>query len=100
MKQVNLFFARMSTRTLVTTPYFLSLLCMFLMGTIEKTGGYWHLIVFSLIPFLWGTAGIPMIIRKEAQPFFERNGWAVALGIAHLVIGWGLSFFLLIFNFL
>ncbi len=70
------------------------------MGPAERVGGLWHLIVFSLIPFFWGTAGIPMIIRKEAQPFLETNGWAVALGIVHLVLGWGSSFGLLAYNLL
>jgi len=100
MKKLIFFFAKISTRTMINISYFLSFLCIFLVGPAERVGGLWQLIVFSLIPFFWGTAGIPMIIRKEAQPFFETNGWAVVLGIVHLVLGWGSSFGLLTYNLL
>lgn len=91
-------FTRVTTRTVVLIIYFLAILCMSLLGPIERYGGYSQLYIFALGSLIWGMAGIPMIVRKEAQPFPEKGGWAVSLGVIHLVLGWGLGSYLLIYN--
>jgi hypothetical protein len=69
-----------------------------LTGPIGKLGGYSELIMFALVFFMWGTAGIPMIVRKEG--LLDVGGRAVLFGIVHLVIGWGIAFFLMVYNIL
>ena len=68
------------------------------LGPIEKYGEYSELFIFSLGCFIWGTAGIPMIVRQEVQPFLESGRWAVFFGFIHPILGWGLAFILLIYN--
>jgi hypothetical protein len=63
---------------------------------IGRISPFLHFVIFPLTWFFFGLAGIPMIIRKEA--LIERDGWAVLIGIIHLVIGWGLAFIPLIYN--
>ena len=96
MKKIYYFFAKMTTRSLILIPYFLSFMCLALGGQIGKSSPFLHFILFPLAFFFFGLAGIPMILRKEA--FLDRDRSAVFFGIIHLVVGWGLAFIPLIYN--
>lgn len=98
MKKISNFLARTSTSILVTAHYILFFICLFLALIFPgKAGDGSMLIMVSLALFFWGAAGIPMIIRKEAQPFLEREGWAVVLGMVHIFIDWSLCISVIIY---
>src|SRR5512133_2424581 len=96
MRKIYYFFARMTIRTLILIPYFLSFICLGLGGQTGKSNPSLHYILFPLAFFFFGLAGIPMIVRKEA--FLDRDRSAVFFGIVHLVVGWGLALIPLIYN--
>ena len=47
--------------------------------------------IINFVLFLWGVAGIPMIIRREAPWIITIRGWpAIAEGLFMVVACWGL----------
>ena len=85
----------MKTSHLVLLPLIISLapiLILMLIGSDGYHGTPLQLTFAGLIFFLWGAAGLPIMIRREVPWFPSMNGWmAIAEGLIILTIGWGIA---------
>ena len=84
---------RISTNTLILTPIVASILpivWLILTSHGKYNGNILQIILVCTILFLWGSTGIPMILRKEAPGFKVVSGWlAILRGILILICLWG-----------
>ncbi len=84
--------AGMSTRQLVMIPILVSLLPLLVLVLISQGGvvgtGLQKLLIYVMV-FLWGTTGIPLIVRREDPGIVVIYGWpAVAMGVVMLIGSW------------
>jgi hypothetical protein len=102
-KKVRGIITSMSTLQLILLPTLLSLLPITILIRISNghySGKPIEDILISIIIFLWGIMGIPMILRREAPGLFlYTKGWlAIIEGILILVASWSVAIALVVFS--
>ena len=100
-KAIRKTIASKSTRELALFPVICSLLPLLLLILISHghySGTPTQGLLIELMLFLWGSSGIPIILRREDPGIVVVRGWsAVAIGILVIVTSWGAIIYHIIF---
>ena len=94
LKTISNFVARARTSSLVLICVMAGLTCAMALTTTGKyTGMFLQDFLISLMFFFWGFAGVPMVIRQEADfgLICFHGLLAIVLGVVIIICGFGLA---------
>jgi hypothetical protein len=99
IEKIKRYIALNRTRIMTGLPWILGVLLWLIISIIPDSDikpDRLKLILFSVSLLIVGCAGIPMIFSKDEQGIFGNRIIAISKGVFYLVLGWGLSSYILL----